>query len=76
MKKAMLASRRMIDDLWKISNPTHPIRQANANPRKLMLATLILSSRVTSISVLSFYFEFWLLGGKREFSVERATGSK
>jgi hypothetical protein len=76
MKKAMLASRRIIDELWKISNPTHPIRQANANPRKLMLATLILSNPVTSISVLSFNLEFWLLCGKREFSVERATGSK
>ena len=28
----------MIDELWNISNSTHPIRQANANPRKLMLA--------------------------------------
>jgi hypothetical protein len=48
MKKAMLAIRRIIDEWWKIYNPTHPTRPAKLNPRKLMLATLILSNRVTT----------------------------
>jgi hypothetical protein len=32
MKKAMLAIRRIIDEWWKISNPTHPTRQGKPTP--------------------------------------------